>query len=215
LEWLRDEQSTTTRASIEPKRWFCLFRADAGPMTVALESVAEILETDTLVRLPWSPPQVAGLFAYHREAVPLVVLGPPPRDAGADRLTGQEQAVATATAGENVGIDDRTRCVALVLRTEHGAWGIRVDAEHTIMSRESPEYHPPRTDADGPVLIGVVLHAGICYGILDAEATWRRLRFAIGRWSGLMSESNPSASLPSAADPIPAGPGVSGEHREA
>ena len=57
------------------------------------------------------------------------------------------------------------------------------------MSRESPEYHPPRISANGPVLIGIVRLEGTCYGILDAEATWRGLRSAVGRWSGLISES--------------------------
>jgi hypothetical protein len=103
----------------------------------------------------------------------------------------------------------------LILRTEHGAWGIRVDSEHTIMSRESAEYHSPRMYANGPVLIGIVRLAGTCYGILDAEATWRGIRSAVGRWSGLISESNPSSPLPSGEEPISAGPGASEEHWEA
>jgi hypothetical protein len=106
----------------------------------------------------------------------------------------------------------------LILRTKHGACGIRVDAESTIMSRESPDYQPPRLEANGPVLIGVVRHAGISHGILDAEATWRRLRSAVARWCGVMSESNPStspsSSMPSEADPIPAGAGAGAEDRE-
>jgi chemotaxis signal transduction protein len=215
IEWLRDERSSTTPTPIGPKQWFCLFRGDGGPMAVSVESVAEVLETDTLVRLAWSPPQVVGMCSYHREVVPVVVLGPLPRDVGDDLLKGQDQGVATDTAGEKVGIEDRTRCVVLILRTEHGAWGIRVDSEHTIMSRESAEYHSPRMYANGPVLIGIVRLAGTCYGILDAEATWRGIRSAVGRWSGLISESNPSSPLPSGEEPIPAGPGASEEHWEA
>jgi chemotaxis signal transduction protein len=215
IEWLLAEQSMTTQSPTGPKRWFCLFRGDGGPMAVSLESVAEILETDTLVRLAWGPPQVVGLCSYHRDVVPVVALGPLPPELGDDLSSGQDQAVATGTAGAKDGNDDRSRCVVLILRTEHGAWGIQVDAQNTIMSRESPEYHPPRVAANAPVLIGVVRHAAIGYRILDAEATWRRLRAAVARWSGLMSESNPSISLPFGEDPMPAGSGARAELGEA
>jgi chemotaxis signal transduction protein len=213
IERLRDERSTTTPTTIGPKQWFCLFRGDAGPMAISVESVAEVLETDTLVRLAWSPPQVVGMCPYHRDVVPVVKLGPLPRDD--ELLRGRDPTVAIDTAGEIFGTDERNRCVVLILKTEHGAWGIRVESENTIMSRESPECHSPRMDANGPVLIGIVRLAGTCYGIVDAEATWRGLRSAVGRWSGLISESNPSSPLPSGEEPIPAGTGTRGEHREA
>jgi chemotaxis signal transduction protein len=215
IEWLRKERSTTTRTIIEPKQWFCLFRADAGPMAISVDYVAEVLETDTLVRLAWSPPQVVGVCSYHRDVVPVVKLGPLPRDDGDELLSGQDQTVVIDTAGEMAGIDERTRCVVLILKTEHGAWGIRIDSESTIMSQESPECHSPRTYANGPVLIGIVRLAETCYGILDAEATWRGIRSAVGRWSGLINESDPASPLPSGEEPMPAGPGAGGEHREA
>jgi chemotaxis signal transduction protein len=215
LEWLRDEQSTPTPTVIGPKQWFCFFRGDAGPMAISVESVAEVLQTNTLIRLAWSPPQVVGMCSYHREVVPVVKLGPLPRDVGEEVLTGPDQSVAIDTDGEMVSIDEPTRCVVLILKSEHGAWGIRVDSENTIMSRESPECHLPRMYANGPVLIGIVRLAGTCYGIVDAEATWRGLRSAICEWSGLISESNPSSPLPSGEEPIPADPGAIGERREA
>jgi chemotaxis signal transduction protein len=211
IEWLRDEQSTTIRTTTGPKPWFCLFRGDAGPMAIAVESVAEVLETDTLVRLAWSPPQVVGMCSYHREVVPVVKLGPIPLEVGEEPLRGQDQAIAIDPAGEQVGIDERSRCVVLILKTEHGAWGIRVDSENTIMSRESPEYHSPRIYAHGPVLIGTVRLAAACYRILDTEATWRGLRSAIGQWCKLGSESNTSCPLPTGEEPIAAVPGTSVE----
>lgn len=215
IEWPRDQQSTTTPTVIGPKQWFCLFRGDAGPMAISVESVAEVLETDTLIRLAWSPPQVVGMCSYHSEVVPVVKLGPLPRDVGEEVLSGQDQTVAIDTAGEVVSIDESTRCVVLILKTEHGAWGIRVGSDNTIMSRESPECHSPRMYANGSVLTGIVRFGGTCYGIVDAEATWRGLRSAVGRWSGLISESNPSSPLPSGEEPIPADPGATREHREA
>jgi chemotaxis signal transduction protein len=197
------------------KQWFCLFRADAGPMAVSVESVAEVLETDTLVRLAWSPPQVVGLCCYHREVVPVVVLGPDPSGDGEDLLRGPSKAAATDTTLEKPGICDPKRCVVLILRTEQGAWGIRVDAEHTIMSQESPEYHSPRIYESGSVVIGNVRLEGTCYRILDAEATWRGLRAAVGRWSGLISESHSPPPLRSGEEPVRPALGVSGELCEA
>ena len=215
IESWRDQHSTTTPTVIGTKQWFCLFRGDGGPMAISVESVAEVLQTDTLIRLAWSPPQVVGMCSFHREVVPVVKLGALPREIGEEVHAMEDPTVALDAAGKSVGIDEPTRCVVLVLKSEHGAWGIRVDSESTIMSRESPEFHPPPTYASGPVLIGVVRFAGTCYAIVDAEATWRGLRSAVGRWSGLISESNPSSPQPSGEEPIPANPGAMGELREA
>jgi hypothetical protein len=92
------------------------------------------------------------------------------------------------TSREEHNVDDRTRCILLILKTEHGAWGIQGDSVWTIMSRECPESHPPHADGNGPVLVGTIAHAGTRYGILDAEATWLGLRSAIYRWYGFIGE---------------------------
>ena len=127
------------------EQWFCLFQGDAGPMAVSAESVAEVLETDSLVRLAWSPPQVVGLCPYHREVVPVVRLATLPPD-HAGRSLGAS--AATRPSAEKPDGDDQSRCILLILRTEHGAWGIRSDSVWTVMSRECPEYHPPRADCE-------------------------------------------------------------------
>ena len=80
MEWSVDNLPRTPGSITAPKQWFCLFRGDTGPMGVTVQSVAEVLETDTLVRLPWSPPQVLGMCSFHREVIPIVVFGPLPRD---------------------------------------------------------------------------------------------------------------------------------------
>ena len=64
------------RTAMEQEKSFCLFHGDAGPMAVAVESMAAVLETEFLVPLVWSPPQVIGLCPYHREVVPVISLGP-------------------------------------------------------------------------------------------------------------------------------------------
>jgi len=200
---------------IAPKQWFCLFRGEAGPMAVAVEYVAAILETDTLVHLAWSPPQVAGLCSYHREVVPVVKLSHHPHGAADDPSRGRDQIVVTDTIGEKTGVDEPTGCIVLILRTEHGAWGLRIERENTSMSQESPEYQASTMSANGPVLIGIVRLAGTCYAILDAEATWHDLRCAIAAWCGQTSDSNPSSPLPLEEDPLAAGRGFSGQPAEA
>jgi purine-binding chemotaxis protein CheW len=215
IEWLHDEQPRTTQSAIGAKQWFCLFHGDTGPMAVSVESVAQVLETDTLVRLAWNPPQVAGMCSYHREVIPVVVLGALSREAGEELCGNPDHPVATRSAGEKTGIAPRSRCVVLILRTEQGAWGLPVDSESTIVSRESPAYHAPRMDSNGPVVIGIVERAGTCYRIIDAAATWNGLRSAISRWFALINESNPSSPLPCREEPIPEVRGTSGGDRKA
>ena len=164
--------------------WFCLFQGDAGPMAVSAESVAEVLRTDSLVRLAWSPPQVVGLCPYHREVVPVVRFATSPPTMSADRSS-----EANPASGEKPDGDDHSRCILLILRTEHGAWGIQSDFVWTVMSREGPDYHQGRADGSIPVLAGTLPHAGTRYGVLDVEATWHGLRSAISRWYGLIGEA--------------------------
>ena len=170
------------------EQWYCLFRSDAGPMAVPAEVVAEVLETESLVRLAWSPPQVVGLCPCHRDVIPVVRLAPLPLGMGADGPIGPDRTTLADAAGEEHDVDDRTRCILLILKTEHGTWGIQGDSVWTIMSREGPESHPPHTEGNGPVLVGTIPHAGTRYGVLDAEATWLGLRSAINRWYGFIGE---------------------------
>ncbi len=211
LECLRDHQPIATRAAIEPQQWFCFFQSDAGLMAVSLHSVAEVVETDTLVQLAWSPPQVIGLCSHHHEVVPVVRLGPRPAAAEHSIFAGNNPGSGVEPAGDKASRDDRSACVVLILKTEQGAWGIQIESRNTVMSEESPESHAPRMSASGPVLIGVVRLAGTCYEILDAEETWRGLRSVITRWAGLINEAYPCSSLLSGDEAITAGPGGSGD----
>ena len=179
-------------------QWFCLFRGDAGPMAVPAESVAEVLDVDRLVRLAWSPPQVAGLCSFHRDVIPVVRLASSPRGAMADPSGEPDPPAGTAPSAGSQDAEVHARCILLILKGERGAWGIRSDSAWTIMSRECAEDHPPRTEGDGPVLVGTILHAGTRYHVLDTDATWHGLRSAIGRWYGLLGE-------PEVAPPIASG----------
>jgi chemotaxis signal transduction protein len=175
---------------MEQEKSFCLFDGDAGPLAVSVESVAAVLETEFLVPLVWSPPQVIGLCPYHREVVPVISLRPSERGPGADREPDDDipPAVGAASVAAKDRFEEKTRCVVLILRTEHDAWGLRIDRVDTFISRADPEFHPPRRAEHGSTLIGVLTSEGSRYSILDAEATWCGLRTAITSWYGLINE---------------------------
>jgi chemotaxis signal transduction protein len=204
LDCHRQAGSIPPHDTREPTTWFCLFRCAVGRIAVSLESVAEVLETDTVVRLPWSPPQVVGLCTYHREVVPVVRLEPPPQSGGDRVRAGHNPESLAERCEEKTRLGDGSRCVVLMMKSEHGAWGIAVDSQITLVSRETPEFHEPEVCAQGPVLIGDVRRAEACYRILDAEATWRGLRSAVVRWSGLISEFSDSSPRHSTEHPISA-----------
>lgn len=186
---------------IGQEQWLCLFRGDAGPMAVPAESVAEVLEIDRLVRLAWSPPQVAGLCPFHREVIPVVRLVASPRSIGVDPQGEPEESTLAGPPDTASPDAAHARSILLILKGARGAWGIRSDSGWTIMSRECPEYHPPRPDGDGPVLVGSVLRAGIRYGVLDPEATWLGLRSAIGHWYGRIGELQTIAPIAAGVGP--------------
>jgi chemotaxis signal transduction protein len=177
---------------------FCLFDSDAGPMAVSVESVAAVLETESLVPLVWSPPQVVGLCPFHREVVPVIALVPNGNGPDADReseLDPRRPASAVTSAAKESG-DDDTRCIVLILRTENDAWGLRIDHSGTFIGRECPDLHPPRVNENGAVFIGDLVRAETRYTILDAEATWRGLRSTIVRWYGLINEPRVYSAFP-------------------
>ena len=178
--------------------WFCLFHGDAGPMAVPADSVVEVLEVDRLVRMAWNPPQVAGLCPFHREVIPVVRLTSSSYGAGGDSPGNPDTPTVAEPVADTLRDEDHVRSILLILRAGRGAWGVRSDSAWTIMSRECPEYHPPRTDGMGPVLVGTILHGGANYEVLDTKATWHGLRSDIGRWYGLIGE-------PEVAPPIAPG----------
>jgi hypothetical protein len=97
--------------------------------------------------------------------------------------------------------DEGSRCAILIMKTEHGPWGIRIDSEGTIICRERPDYYPSRMTECGAVLIGVIRRADTRYEIIDAESTWRGLRSVMDRWYGRISESKLPSSISSREQP--------------
>jgi chemotaxis signal transduction protein len=181
---------------MEQERSFCLFQTEAGPMAVSVDSVAAVLETATLVPLPWSPPQVVGLCPYHREVLPVISMGTVPAGDAPGRASGPRPApAAEAPRPVDQRNEEKSRYVVLILRAEQEAWAIRIDPIGTMISRECFHFHPPRTDEHARVFIGAVGSAEASYAVLDAPATWRGLRSAVASWYGLINGPNTPDSL--------------------
>jgi hypothetical protein len=197
---------------MEQEKSYCLFRGDAGPMAVSVESVDAVLDTEFLVPLVWSPPQVVGLCPFHREVVPVFSLCPIGSCAGAGRESGVDSrpAAETVASAAKDGGEEKTRCVVLILRTEHDSWGLRIEHPGTFISRECPDFHAPRLDEHGSALIGVLLREGTRYSILDAEATWCGLRSIVAQWYGLINERSFYCALPAGEKTREAGTGTTG-----
>jgi purine-binding chemotaxis protein CheW len=140
---------------------WCLVRIDAQPFAVALATVAEIVEAEALVRLPLCSPQLLGLCPYRRDLLPVIALGRGP----------------TAAPGPEEG-----RPVVLILRSDHGLWGIKIDRGVVIVGDVGlAEQAPMAPGPDGAIVIGSITRGDASHSVLDPEATWRKVRDSIER----------------------------------
>ena len=76
--------------------------------------------------------------------------------------------------------------MVLILRGEHGMWGIKIDRGVVIVT-EVPlhEEVPLPPGPDGAVVIGSITREGANHSVIDAEATWRNIRDTIeSRYKG-------------------------------
>lgn len=162
---------------------FCLFHSHSLPYAVAVESVAEIVEIESLVRMTLCPPQVVGLCPCRREVVPVVALG-------------QDSSRVDVVSAEKWAPEQSTQQAVLMLRTDQGVWGIQIEREGTAITPEQPVMHEPQAGEDGVVTIGMLHHRETEHALLDAEKTWRGLRDVIARWYGGIIESQNSSYVP-------------------
>jgi purine-binding chemotaxis protein CheW len=129
---------------------------------VALAAVAEVVEAEQLVRLPLCSPRVLGLCTYRRDLLPVIALGHAP-------------AAARNTAD--------ARPVVLILRSEHGSWGVQVDRGVTIVAQgPMDETGSLSAGPDGAVVIGTIMRGEVIHSVIDTEATWRAVREAVEGW---------------------------------
>jgi purine-binding chemotaxis protein CheW len=145
-----------------PTRPWCLFQCGQAGFAIALESVAEVVEVERLVRLPHSPPRVLGLCALRREVLPVIGMSDP----------GAEPDPAASTA----------RVLVMILRTARGTWAVRIDPEGTAVAEESLDDPVPTGAAGGPVSFGTVSRGGASYAVIDPEATWLDVRQRAEDW---------------------------------
>jgi chemotaxis signal transduction protein len=169
-----------------------MFHGDAMPMAVSVDAVATIVEAEALVPLVWSPPQVVGLCPFHRQVIPVISLVPAGNRAGADcdadGYSARGSSALTCTTKDDG--EEEARCCVLILKNERDAWGLRIEHAGTFISRERPNFHPPRHNEHGAVFIGAIQSGDKQYTILDPAATWRGLRSAVARWYGLASDGS-------------------------
>lgn len=162
---------------------FCLVRCESRPLAVAVENVAEVLELDSLVRISLCPSVIAGLCPYHRQVVPVAALP-------GDSSPWMPEAPESRPSGK------ADRQSVLILQTEQGVWGLKIDQGGTIIAAASPSRHEPVKGDDGTVTVGVVRHGGTDHALLDAAATWRGLRDLVVNGYVQIRESAAAGAVP-------------------
>ena len=147
------------QATPRPTRPWCLFQSGPRAYAIGLESVAEVVEVEKLVRLPQSPPRVVGLCTLRREVMPVIGLGPGLRS-------------------------DAGRHTLLILRTGHGPWALEVSSEGTTVAEDSLDGTPsdPDPDSPGTAFLGTIRRGETAYAVIDPEATWRGVRAEVETW---------------------------------
>ena len=165
-----------------PPRAWCCFRCGPASYAVGLDSVAEVVEVERLVRLPHTPPRVLGLCALRRDVVPVVALDRP----------------ESGTAGAGPGT-----LLVLILRHPQGAWGVRIDGEGTVVAEGPLDSAVPDADGSGLTFLGTVRPEETAYAAIDPEASWRELRRGVEVWyrSSPGRDANPT-------DPTPIAPAL-------
>jgi purine-binding chemotaxis protein CheW len=151
---------TTPEVNAAPA--WCLVRIGAQPFAVALPAVAEVVEAEELVRLPLCPPRILGLCTYRRDLIPVVGL--------------LETSATTTGRGEG-------RPLVLLLRSEHGTWGIEIDRGGTVVAEgRLDERNASPLDSGGTVFIGSITRGESVSAVIDHEATWRNIRKQVEDW---------------------------------
>ncbi len=169
--------SSPTNMNTGPKRPWCLFQSGSEAYAVGLETVAEVVEVDRLVRIPHCPPRIVALCSLRREVIPVVDLSETPTERSASSLS--------------------SKTIVLLLRTTRGTWGIPVSAEGTLVSAESMNEAKPgvRSTTRGSRM-GTLCKGSTTYTVIDAEATWHEVRRSIDAWYQNQAGVDPALQSP-------------------
>ena len=134
----------------------CLFQCSGHPLAIRLESVAEVLEVNRIVRLPLAPAEILGLCILRREVIPVVAIRRPER----------ERSMRASTSA-----------LVLILRGDRGAWALKIDPTGTIVATEQTVAPPLDMDVGSSLVQrGTLSRHGMNYAVIDHDATWRSLK---------------------------------------
>jgi chemotaxis signal transduction protein len=140
----------------------CFFRSEGRGFAVELDALEEVADLGALVPVPMTPPAVLGLQIHRRTVVPVV-----------DPSVGPGDRRGEATP------------ILLVLRSEHGPWGLRVDrAGLVIVDKTVPMLGPPQGPLDDGLLAvqGELEHGGQVHRLIDGGRTWCNVREQVEAW---------------------------------
>lgn len=141
-----------------PGAW-CLFRSDGQPLAVSLASVYEVFLADRLTRLPLAPPRVVGLCSSRRDIIPVL------RDP--DHVT----------EPPHVAADSHVKALVLVLRSEMGRWGLRLDSQDVVVLDATAEVYP-----HGKYGPAAIVHDGVEFTVIDADENWKEIQDSMREW---------------------------------
>ena len=147
------------------KRPWCLFQSGASAYAVRLETVAEVVEVERLVRVPLAPPRIVGLCTLRRDVIPVVELGESAIEPSADLFC--------------------TKTIVLMLRTTRGIWGVRVNAEGTMVTEENmDEFDTAENSPARPkgTRLATLRKGTVLYNVIDPETTWQDVRGSVESW---------------------------------
>ncbi len=144
---------------------WCLFQSGSSAYAVRLETVAEVVEVERLVRVPLAPPKIVGLCTLRRDVIPVVELGDSANEPSADHF--------------------RTKTIILLLRTTRGIWGVRVNAEGTMVTEENMDEFA--TEENSPARpkgtrLKTLRRGTVVYNVIDPETTWQDVRRSVESW---------------------------------
>ena len=154
-----------TNSTPSSKRPWCLFQSGTSAYAVRLETVAEVVEVERLVRVPLAPPRIVGLCTLRRDVIPVVELGESALEPSADLFC--------------------TKTIVLMLRTTRGIWGVRVNAEGTMVTEENMDEFAASENPPGQptgTRLATLRNGTVLYNVIDPETTWHDVRGSVESW---------------------------------
>ncbi|GAC1473039.1 MAG: hypothetical protein NVSMB9_21010 [Isosphaeraceae bacterium] len=159
-------------------RSWCLFHCGKMAYAIDLEAVAEVVEIERLVKLPRSPSCLLGLCSLRREVIPVFALAENEHNSS------------------GIPAEPASRSLVLILRTLHGTWGIRIDAEGTAVVKEERREFATTSDDSVTALQGTVQKGDVLHAVIDAETTWKHMKQSVEKQNQELQGATSTRSHP-------------------